>query len=69
MFLLQLISTWIGAKHGASSRIHLSRSIYNNSGKGTTFQIFLPAKVIEKYEPRVVKQTVKVSESYLLVSA
>jgi signal transduction histidine kinase len=44
-------------------------SVYSNAGKGTTFQIFLPAKVIEKREPRAVKQTGKAVDSYLLVSA
>jgi signal transduction histidine kinase len=44
-------------------------SVYSIAGKGTTFQIFLPAKVMEKREPRAVKQTGKAVDSYLLVSA
>ena len=44
-------------------------SVYSNAGKGTTFQIFLPAKVVEKCEPRAVKQAIKADDSYLLVSA
>jgi signal transduction histidine kinase len=42
---------------------------YSNAGKGTTFQICLPAKVIAKGEPHAVKPSVKADDSYLLASA
>jgi signal transduction histidine kinase len=44
-------------------------SVYSVLGRGTTFQIFLPAKVMAKTEPPAAKQTIKADNSYLLVSA
>lgn len=44
-------------------------SVYSQLGKGTTFQIFLPAKVIEERAVRNLKRTLEASDSHLLVSA
>jgi signal transduction histidine kinase len=44
-------------------------SVYSDLGRGTTFQIFLPAKAIEDCNSREPKQTVDVENSSLLVSA
>ena len=44
-------------------------SVYSDLGRGTTFQIFLPAKAIEDCSARERKQTGEVDDSYLLVSA
>jgi two-component system cell cycle sensor histidine kinase/response regulator CckA len=44
-------------------------SVYSDLGRGTTFQIFLPAKAIEECSSRQQKQTGEVDESYLVVSA
>jgi two-component system cell cycle sensor histidine kinase/response regulator CckA len=44
-------------------------SVYSVLGRGTTFQIFLPAKVIAPLAPVVVAQGERVKGSYLLASA
>jgi CheY-like chemotaxis protein len=44
-------------------------SVYSVLGRGTTFQIFLPAKAIEDCGARQRNQTDEVDDSYLLVSA
>jgi signal transduction histidine kinase len=44
-------------------------SVYSDLGRGTTFQIFLPAKAIEDCSSGQRNQTGEVDESYLLVSA
>jgi len=44
-------------------------SVYSDLGKGTTFQIFLPAKAIENCSSRQQKQTGEADDSYLLLSA
>lgn len=43
-------------------------SVYSNMDKGTTFQIFLPAKANEDRQLRVREQTDEAKESYLLLS-
>jgi signal transduction histidine kinase len=44
-------------------------SVYSDLGRGTTCQIFFPAKVIEESRPHEPRQTIPVSDSYLLASA
>jgi two-component system cell cycle sensor histidine kinase/response regulator CckA len=44
-------------------------SVYSDLGKGTTFQIFLPAKAIKDCQPHQPKQSGNVEAGYLLVSA
>jgi signal transduction histidine kinase len=44
-------------------------SVYSDLGRGTTFQVFLPAKAIEDGSSGLQKQTDEVEDSCLLVSA
>jgi two-component system cell cycle sensor histidine kinase/response regulator CckA len=44
-------------------------SVYSVVGRGTTFQIFLPAKVIAPLAPDVLTEVQQANGSYLLVSA
>ena len=44
-------------------------SVYSVLGRGTTFQIFLPAKVVAPLPPAVLTEVEKANGSYLMVSA
>ena len=44
-------------------------SVYSVLGRGTTFQIFLPAKVVAPLAPAVLAQTEQAKASYLMASA